>query len=100
MSERGCVLSQFDGSVRYFEVQRAVRNVLEQGRFRSGQPDLASPFRKLVEKRRPALWIEVGSNLVEQQDRPLFALFGNQVGMGQYDGKEQRFLFAGGAFVG
>ena len=45
-------------------------------------PDLAAAF-KAGEQRRPAPWVEMGRDLVEQQDRRLAAPVGDQFGMGE-----------------
>lgn len=94
------LLSLPDRPVRHFKMQRAFRNILEQSWFRSGQPDLTASFGQLVEEGCAPLWVEMGCDFVEQQNRPLFAPLGNQVGMGQYDGEQQCLLFTGRTFLG
>ena len=39
----------------------------------------------------------MGGNLVEQKDRPLAAILGDKIGMGEDEAEEQRLLLAGRA---
>ena len=60
----------------------------------AGHPHLAAAF-EASEQRRAALRIEVGGDLVEQQDRRLAAALGDQLGMGEDEAEQQRLLLAG-----
>ncbi len=67
---------------------------VEQRGFGGGHPHLAAAF-EAGEQRGAALGIEVGGDLVEQEDRRLAAPLGDQFGVGEDQAEQQRLLLAG-----
>ena len=73
---------------------RCFANALEQGSFGRRQPHLAPPFEPREQGRTPD-GVEMGGDLVQQQQRRLAAAFGNEIGMSEHQAQEQRLLLAG-----
>jgi hypothetical protein len=82
---------------RNIEEGRAGRDLGEQGRLGAGHPDLAASAGKPLEQGPAARGIEVGGDLVEQQDRPHAPVGGDEVGMDEDDREQQRLLLPGRA---
>ena len=72
----------------------SLSNAVEQRRFGRRHPHLAAPF-ETGEERRAALRIEVGGDLIEQQNGRFATALGDHLGMCQHEPEEQRLLFAG-----
>jgi hypothetical protein len=77
----------------YLEAGRRA-DVSEQAGFRPGHPDLASARGEAFEQGGSAARVEVGGNLVEEEDRAAAGLLGDEIGMGEDDREEQRLLLA------
>ena len=73
---------------------RGLPNAVEQRGFGGRHPHLAAPFEPGEQGRAPAR-IEMGGDLVEQQDRRRAAAFRDQLGMGEDKPEQQRLLLAG-----
>src|SRR5438874_3679958 len=69
---------------------RGVVDTLEKRRFGGRHPHLSAALQP-VEQRRAPLGIEMGRNLVEQQDRRLAAAVSHQLGVGENEAEQQRF---------
>ena len=78
---------------------RAGTDCTEQGCLRRSHPHLSATFEP-VEQNGPAIGIEMGRDLVKQQDRCGASLFGDHFRMGQNQAEQQRLLLAGGAAGG
>ena len=73
---------------------RRTANPVEQRGLGRGHPHLAAAF-EAGEQSGAAIRVEMGGNLVEQQDRRSAAPFGHQFGMGQHEAEQQCLLLAG-----
>ena len=60
-------------------------------------PHLTAARSEPLEQGGAAHRIEMGGNLVEEQDRPAARLLGDEIGMGKDDADQQRLLLAGRA---
>ena len=78
---------------------RGLADAVEQRGFGRRHPHLAAPFEPVEQRRAPA-GIEVGGDLVEQQDRRRAAAFRDQLGVGEDQAQQQRLLLAGRALRG
>ena len=67
----------------------------EGRRVRAGQPDLRAEGLEPIEQGFAALGIEMGGDLVEQDDRRHAGETRDKTGMGEHDAEEQRLLLAG-----
>ena len=68
---------------------------MEQRGFGACQPDLPAALVQSLEQGGAARRIEMRGDFIEEEDRALLALFGDEIGMGQDDAEEQCLLFAG-----
>src|SRR6185503_11222510 len=87
-----------DRSVGHAQDLRAAGERLEKGGVGAGHPALHAERHHLVEQRLAALRVEVGRDLVEQQQRRLAPRQRDQTRMGERDRDEDGLLLAGGAF--
>ena len=71
-------------------------NAVEQGRLGRGHPNLLVALEP-VEQGGAPVGVEMGGDLVEQQDRRSPPSFRDQLGMGQHEAEQQRLLLAGRA---
>ena len=85
-----------NGSSLDMKTARVATYRVEQGGLGRGHPHLPAAFEP-GEQCGPAGGVEVGGNLVEQQDRWRSALVGDQLGMGEDQAEKQRLLLAGRA---
>src|SRR4051812_18606503 len=78
----------------------AAAGAFEQRRLGAGDPDLAAAGFEPREQSGAAAGVEMGGDLVEQQDRAPPGALADQIGMREDDGEQQRLLLSGRAKPG
>src|SRR4051812_2583980 len=76
------------------DVPPTAARAFEQGRLGAGDPDLAAAGLEPGEQSGAAAGVEMGGDLVEQQDRAPAGALADEVGMGEDDGEQQSLLLA------
>ncbi len=74
---------------------RALLDLRERGRVGAGHPHLRAELFELAIERGAPSRIEMGDDLVEQQQRRKSRHLGEQAGMRQHEADQQRLLLAG-----
>ncbi len=89
-----------DGPIDYVKPGRPGGEPIEQGPFGARHPHLPAAAGQPLEQGDAAERIEMGGDLVEQQDRPPPGMFGDEIGMGEHEAEQQRLLLARRATFG
>ena len=73
---------------------RGIADAVKQSRFGCGHPHLPASFEP-GEQRSAALRIEMGRNLIQQEDRRFSAPISDQIGVAKDESEQQRLLLTG-----